>query len=82
MRPLQIAEELTEADITADPRYDAGVCGRRHAALARRCDRCGGTGYRGRIGVFELLAITDDIRKLVNVTTDSTSIDKAAIQTA
>jgi type II secretion system protein E len=29
------------------------------------CDHCSGTGYRGRIGIFELLIITDEIRKLI-----------------
>jgi type II secretory ATPase GspE/PulE/Tfp pilus assembly ATPase PilB-like protein len=29
------------------------------------CDSCGGTGYRGRTGIFELLEITDRIRDLI-----------------
>ena len=29
------------------------------------CDDCRGTGFRGRIGIFELLMMTDDIRTLV-----------------
>jgi type II secretory ATPase GspE/PulE/Tfp pilus assembly ATPase PilB-like protein len=29
------------------------------------CDHCGGTGYRGRTGVFELLIITDRMRELI-----------------
>ncbi len=29
------------------------------------CPNCGGTGYIGRIGVFELLVITDNIRELI-----------------
>lgn len=29
------------------------------------CDYCSGTGYRGRIGIFELLLITDKIRELI-----------------
>ena len=30
------------------------------------CDYCFNTGYRGRTGVFELLEINDDIRRLIN----------------
>jgi type IV pilus assembly protein PilB len=26
------------------------------------CGRCGGTGYRGRIGVYEVMTMTDDVR--------------------
>jgi type IV pilus assembly protein PilB len=29
------------------------------------CDYCRGTGYRGRIGIFELLVISDRIRELI-----------------
>jgi type IV pilus assembly protein PilB len=31
----------------------------------RGCDACGGTGYRGRIGIFEMLEIGDPIRRLI-----------------
>jgi type IV pilus assembly protein PilB len=29
------------------------------------CQRCSGTGYRGRVGLFEVMTIGDDIRRLV-----------------
>ena len=29
------------------------------------CEECRGTGYRGRIGIFELLAITPELRELI-----------------
>jgi len=29
------------------------------------CDRCGGTGFRGRLGVYELMPMSDRIRELV-----------------
>jgi type IV pilus assembly protein PilB len=28
------------------------------------CSRCGGSGYKGRIGLYEVMAITDEIRRL------------------
>jgi type II secretory ATPase GspE/PulE/Tfp pilus assembly ATPase PilB-like protein len=31
----------------------------------RGCQACGGTGYRGRTGIFEILNITEDIRKII-----------------
>ena len=30
------------------------------------CERCGGTGYRGRSGVFECLEMTEPVRKLIS----------------
>src|SRR5690606_37898089 len=29
------------------------------------CDECNGTGYKGRIGIYELLKISDAIRDLI-----------------
>jgi len=29
------------------------------------CKNCQGTGYRGRIGIFEMMLVTDDIRSLI-----------------
>ena len=30
------------------------------------CDNCNGSGYRGRVGIFELLAVTSEIQQLIN----------------
>ena len=29
------------------------------------CTTCGGTGYKGRVGVYEVLKVDDDIRNLI-----------------
>ncbi|MDQ3387439.1 MAG: hypothetical protein M3475_07590, partial [Actinomycetota bacterium] len=29
------------------------------------CERCGGTGYRGRLGIYELMIMTEKIRSLL-----------------
>jgi type IV pilus assembly protein PilB len=31
----------------------------------RGCDKCSGTGYKGRVALFEVMAMTEDIRELV-----------------
>jgi len=38
------------------------------------CDACGGTGYKGRIGVFEAIRIDDKIRRLINEGGDEVDI--------
>lgn len=43
------------------------------------CKNCSGTGYKGRIGVYELLNITDGIKKLILSRADSGAIKKRAI---
>jgi type IV pilus assembly protein PilB len=29
------------------------------------CSRCGGTGYRGRVGVYEVMTVSEQIRALI-----------------
>jgi len=76
----KIEQKLSAASLAADPRY---------AMLRLRegdsvyvpggCERCNGTGYRGRTGVFEILEITDAIRRLIKTTPDSGTIRRAAM---
>jgi general secretion pathway protein E len=72
---------LTAQDLVADPRYNAlGFRVGETIYEPKSCERCGGTGYRGRVGVFEVLKIDESVRGLINVQTDSTAIDRAAVQ--
>jgi len=43
------------------------------------CQNCGGTGYRGRIGLYELLVLDDGIRHLVNSGADAATIRQHAV---
>jgi type IV pilus assembly protein PilB len=47
----------------------------------RGCQGCRFSGYRGRIGVYELLMVTDAIRDLINQRKSDTEIRKAALKT-
>jgi general secretion pathway protein E len=77
----KMPKTLVEADFAEDPRLGAlglrsgetiqGPCG---------CERCGGTGYRGRLGVFEILELTNEIRELIGEKTDGLKIDQTAIR--
>ncbi|MEY4640713.1 MAG: hypothetical protein RLZZ227_707 [Pseudomonadota bacterium] len=44
------------------------------------CERCGGTGYRGRVGLYELLMMSDEIRHLVTSGADANIIRRQAEQ--
>jgi general secretion pathway protein E len=46
----------------------------------RGCDRCSQTGYAGRVGIYELMAVNDDIRKLTVGKADSNQIRKKAME--
>ncbi|HLB75121.1 MAG TPA: ATPase, T2SS/T4P/T4SS family [Sedimentisphaerales bacterium] len=47
----------------------------------RGCDGCNGTGYRGRIGIFEIMVFNDEIRDLI-MEQASTGLLRAAGQKA
>ena len=75
----KIQRTLGEEDFDADPRLATmgfkigeavfGPCG---------CERCGGVGYRGRSGVFEVLDVGAEVRDLIGPDAESGALDAAA----
>ncbi len=45
--------------------YDKDVAPTVKPMKGRGCDRCGGKGYKGRVGVFEVMEVTEALRELV-----------------
>lgn len=43
------------------------------------CDNCGHSGFLGRIGIFEIVAISENIAKLILKRADSNTIEKQAV---
>jgi general secretion pathway protein E len=43
------------------------------------CAACSQTGYRGRTGIFELMVLDDEVRRLIGSKADSSAIKQAAI---
>ncbi len=44
----------------------------------RGCPRCGQSGYRGRVGIFQLLAMTEDLASLAAAKASRQEIERAA----
>jgi len=44
------------------------------------CNVCGGTGYRGRVGLYELLVINDEVRSLINTSADANLIRQKVLK--
>jgi general secretion pathway protein E len=61
-------EQLTMLGIRSDSTFYRG----------KRCEKCAFTGYHGRLGIFELLLVDDDIRTLILRSADSNQIREAA----
>ena len=44
------------------------------------CDKCNNTGYKGRVGLYEVMEITDELRELVLVGASGLELRKKAIE--
>lgn len=42
------------------------------------CDRCGGTGYRGRLGIYEMMVVTEEIKDQILHRVSTTEIARTA----
>ena len=51
-----------------------------HVRRGKGCEGCGGTGYRGRIGLYELLVMSDAIRHEIATGADANIIRTQAIR--
>ena len=72
-----------EADLSAPSTEEFRALGiDSHAVLYRGggCEKCSRTGYFGRMGIFELLLVTDEIRKMIVQKADANQIRSAARQ--
>ena len=47
---------------------------------AKGCGNCNGGGYRGRVGLFELMEVTDEVSKAINAEVPEDQLRKVAIQ--
>jgi type IV pilus assembly protein PilB len=64
LRSLNIAE----ADAAAIPFYKSVGC-----------DQCNHTGYRGRIGIYEVMRVTDKLRRLITTKSTEDQLREAAV---
>ncbi|HEX8748944.1 MAG TPA: type IV-A pilus assembly ATPase PilB [Pyrinomonadaceae bacterium] len=46
----------------------------------RGCQTCNGTGYKGRVGLYEVLEVTDEIRELILIGASALELRKKAIE--
>jgi general secretion pathway protein E len=82
-------EMLRKANLPADkidyfyrppPEAEGGETEKNGGETKSPCRYCGGTGYRGRTGVFELLVLNDRIRDLVRENPNLNAIRQEAVK--
>jgi len=73
--PFRPKEEvLTQVGLTPSE------IGDRPFYFGKGCENCNGTGYRGRVGIYELLDIREPIRQLINERAPSVVIRQKGIE--
>ncbi len=72
--PVEIEREILEGMEFPFALASEGL----HFHKAVGCRRCGGSGYRGRTGIYELMVISDEIRKMILLRSSATEISRLA----
>jgi type IV pilus assembly protein PilB len=74
----------TEDDVPSKTLIDIGFTpeqvGSFEVYKGRGCGTCNGTGYKGRIGLYEVMEITEGIRDLVMVGATAIEIKRKALE--
>src|SRR5206468_3093628 len=65
---VSLGGEIREGDASAIPFYKAVGC-----------DQCNHTGYRGRVGIYEVMRVTDKLRRLIASRGSEDQIRDAAV---
>jgi type IV pilus assembly protein PilB len=71
--PLPV-EALAEAGYTAEEA--ASVVPKKGTG----CEKCNGTGYKGRVGLYEVMEVTEDLRELILVGASALELRKKAVE--
>lgn len=72
--PSEISGEyMKEFGFSRDDLKNAEIC------LGEGCDKCMGTGYYGRTGIYEIMRVTEAVKKTVLTTSDADAIKRVAV---
>jgi general secretion pathway protein E len=72
--PREISQAFRE-----EIRREAGFVPEGELRIGKGCDSCAGTGYRGRMGIFELLPVDEDMKDLILARADAGAIRERAV---
>ncbi len=72
--PREISEAFREEILR-----ETGFVAEGDLRIGKGCDACGGTGYRGRMGIFELLPVGEEIKDLILARADAGAIRARAV---
>lgn len=77
-------EAIVEMKRVLGPLYDSYLQSKGQTApklfQGKKCEACGDTGYSGRVGVFEVLKVSEKVGKLILERAPASKIEEAAVQ--
>jgi general secretion pathway protein E/type IV pilus assembly protein PilB len=72
-----VPAELNETELRA-LRIEPGQLAESQVMQPVGCDQCRQTGYKGRLGIFEIFIIDDEVRHMINERTSTTILRQRA----
>jgi type II secretory ATPase GspE/PulE/Tfp pilus assembly ATPase PilB-like protein len=69
----------SEDDVLASWRQRFGLNGKLHHYSGAGCDKCGGSGLKGRAGIHELMNVSRDVRRLIQTGARAEELQKQAM---
>ena len=76
----RLCESCRERTTVPAASIDAEGTGEIEVYEPKGCARCAGTGYRGRVGLFEVMEVTDEVRRLVLERAPASAISAVAVR--
>ena len=72
-------EQPTPAEALVEVGFKADEARQIKTYRGQGCQTCNGTGYKGRVGLYETMEVTDEIRELILIGASSLELRKKAI---
>jgi type IV pilus assembly protein PilB len=76
---VEITGEVAERTLV-DAGFDPAEVGALRIYKGRGCDTCSGTGYKGRVGLYEVMEISEGIRDLIMVGATAIEVKRKALE--
>jgi type IV pilus assembly protein PilB len=74
------AEHPTPVEALVEIGFSPEEAGKIKTYKGKGCPSCNDTGYKGRIGLYEVMEITDEIRELILIGASSLELRKKSIE--
>jgi general secretion pathway protein E len=66
-------EYMKDLNVSEEDLKRASIC------IGKGCEKCMGTGYHGRTGIYEIMKVSEQVKKTILTTSDADAIKRVAI---